>query len=190
MPYKIDARGLNCPEPVILTKKGIDLGEEHIEIVVDNLAARENVSKMGISQGYEVNVEEKGEEFHITLLKKAASRVAAEPSQEVSILVKSDLFGNGDVELGQTLMKSFLYTLNETAGVKYVVFMNRGVLLTIAGSPVLDHLEALEEKGVSVLSCGTCLDYYQVRDQLAVGAVTNMYSALEILTSTARNLTI
>jgi peroxiredoxin family protein len=68
--------------------------------------------------------------------------------------------------------------------------MNRGVLLTIAGSPVLDHLEALEEKGVSVLSCGTCLDYYQVRDQLAVGAVTNMYSALEILTSTARNLTI
>ena len=48
MPYKIDARGLNCPEPVILTKKGIDLGEEHIEIVVDNLAARENVSKMGI----------------------------------------------------------------------------------------------------------------------------------------------
>lgn len=188
--YTIDARGLNCPEPVILTKKGIDLGEEHIEIMVDNRAARENVSKMGTSQGYEVTVEEKGEEFHITLLKKATPQVTSDPIEEVSVLVKSDLFGNGDAELGQILMKSFLYTLNETAGVKYIVFMNRGVLLTIAGSPVLDHLRALEEKGVSVLSCGTCLDYYQVREQLAVGTVTNMYTALEILTSTSRNLTI
>lgn len=190
MPYTIDARGLNCPEPVILTKKGVDLGEEHIVIMVSNQAARENVSKMGISQGYDVAVEEKGGEFHITLKKKAAPQNAPAAAEEVSVLVKSDLFGNGDAELGQILMKSFLYTLNETAGIKYIIFMNRGVLLTVAGSPLLDHLQALEEKGISILSCGTCLDYYNIKEQLAVGAVTNMYTAMEILTSTSRNLTL
>lgn len=190
MPYTIDARGLNCPEPVILTKKGVDQGEEHIIVMVSNLAARENVSRLGTSQGYDVTFTEQGEVFQLTLLKKGLAPSAAAPTGEVSILVKSDLFGEGDPELGQVLMKSFLYTLSETANIKYVILMNRGVFLTCSASPVLDQLQALEEMGVSILSCGTCLDYYHLKDQLAVGKVTNMYTAMEILTSTSRNLTI
>ncbi len=201
MPFTIDARGLNCPEPVMLTKRGIDQGEEHIVIMVDNLAARENVSKLGVSQGYDVIVEQQEDIFHITMHKKSTPFSLAAPQNkterdnrpllpEVSILVKSDLFGCGDAELGQVLMKSFLYTLSETAGIKYVIFMNRGVLLTVQGSPVLDQLQALEDMGISVLSCGTCLDFYDKKEQLAVGAVTNMYTAMEILTKTAHNLTI
>lgn len=197
--FNIDARGLNCPEPVILTKKSIDQGEERLVIIVDNLAARENVSKLGISQGYDVTVEPQEGFFQITMQKQAAPDPLVSPASdsgqenrptEVSILVKSDLFGDGDPELGQVLMKSFLYTLNETANIKYVVFMNRGVLLTVAGSPVLDQLQALQDLGVSLLSCGTCLDFYNKKDKLAVGTITNMYNAMEILTSTPRNLTI
>lgn len=190
MPYTIDARGLNCPEPVILTKKVVDQGEEHIIVMVDNLAARENVSKLGASQGYDVTVAEQSEAFHLTLHKKSPAPSAAAPVGEISILVKSDLFGEGDPELGQVLMKSFLYTLNETPSISHVIFMNRGVYLTSSASPVLGQLQALEELGVLILSCGTCLDYYHLKDQLAVGTVTNMYTAMEILTGTSRNLTI
>lgn len=188
--YTVDARGLNCPEPVILTKRRVDQGDEHIVVLVSNPAAKENVSRLGANQGYEVTIEEQGDDFEITLRKSALIKNVAKPLEEVAILVKSDLFGQGDEELGQILMKSFLYTLNETAGIRYIIFMNRAVYLTTEGSPVLEYLKSLEEKGISILSCGTCLDFYQKKQQLAVGAVTNMYTAMEILTRSARNLTI
>lgn len=186
----VDARGLNCPEPVILTKRRVDQGDGHIVVLVSNLTARENVSKLGASQGYEVTIEEQGEEFQITLHKNTLIKNVFNPQEEVAILVKSDLFGQGDEKLGQILMNSFLYTLNETAGIKHIIFMNRAVYLTTEGSPVLAHLKSLEEKGISILSCGTCLDFYQKKQQLAVGTVTNMYTAMEILTRSARKLTI
>lgn len=188
--YTIDARGLNCPEPVILTKRRVDQGDEHIVVLVSNLTARENVSKLGANQGYDVAIEEQGEEFQVTLHKNTLIKTVSAPQEEVAVLVKSDLFGQGDEELGQILMKSFLYTLNETAGIRYIIFMNRAVYLTTKGSPVLEHLKSLEEKGISILSCGTCLDFYQKKQQLAVGTVTNMYTAMEILTRSARSLTI
>lgn len=186
----IDARGLNCPEPVILTKKIIDRGGEHITVLVNNPAARENVSRLGASRGYAVTVEQRGEEFLLILHKNASPQPAALPEGGVAILVKSDLFGQGDEELGQILMQGFLYALNETEGITHIIFMNRGVYLTTEGSPVLAHLKSLQEKGVAILSCGICLEFYQKKQQLAVGTVTNMYAAMEILSSSARSLTV
>lgn len=186
----IDARGLNCPEPVILAKRQIDRGDEQIVVLVDNRAARQNVGKLGSSRGYEVTVVEEGDQFKIILHKGALDEDAATPPTGVAVLIKGDVFGEADRELGQILMKNLLYTLNEIEGIEHIIFMNRAVHLTTEGSPVLEHLESLQEKGISILSCGICLDFYQKKQQLAVGTITNMYTAMEILAQSAKTLTI
>lgn len=194
MTKMVDARGLDCPQPVILTKQAMDSGADDITTVVNTSVARENVSKLGQSQGYEVRIEAQGGEFHIRLLKTLKpSAVPAElksPMGTVTVLVKSDLFGEGDPELGKVLMKSFLFTLHETDGISQIIFMNRGVFLTTKGSPVLDLLQVLQEKGRGILSCGTCLDFYGLRESLAVGQVTNMYTALEMMSQASTCITI
>lgn len=188
----VDARGLNCPEPVILTKRAMEDGvKEKITTIVDNDAAVENVSKLARSQGYDLTVERDGDCCHLHMTPgEACSDADAASDARVAVLIKSSLFGEGEPELGQVLMKSFLFSLNELEGkVAQVIFMNSGVKLTTEGSPVLEHLQALEQKDVEILSCGTCLDYYQVKDKLAVGKITNMYTAVEILTGADRALT-
>ncbi len=189
----VDARGLDCPQPVILTKRVMDEGGiDDLITIVDREVARENVKRLAQSQGYEYNVEQKGEDYHIHMIKTAS----LEQKQLVSgadlvILVKSDLFGDGDPELGKILMKGFLYTLNELeTDLKSLIFMNRGIFLTIEGSPVLEHIQALEKKGVEVLSCGTCLDFYQKTGDLSAGRITNMYSSVETMIGAAKTITI
>ncbi len=186
----IDARGLTCPQPVILAKRRIDQGEESIVVMVDNAAAKENVSRLGENQGYEVTIEEQGEDYQLIMYKKNQIEHAPRLEGGVAILVSGDLFGQGDEELGRLLMENFLYALNETAGIEHIIFMNQAVFLTTEGSPVLSYLETLQEKGIAILSCGICLDYYQRTEQLAVGTITNMYSAIEILSQSAKTLTI
>jgi len=188
----VDARGLNCPEPVIMTKKAMDEDRSiAITAIVSNETARENVSKLGRSQGYGVEVEQKGQDYYIYLSPGADNGELEKTAGDITVLVKSSLFGEGDNELGQVLMKSFLYTLNELdQQVKHMIFMNSGVRLTSEGSPVLEHLTALEAKGVEILSCGTCLDFYHLKEKLAVGKVTNMYTAMELLTNATKAITL
>lgn len=189
----VDARGLNCPQPVILTKKVMDEDDGSLEIItiVNQQAALENVSKLASNQGYQYQVEEKAGDFYIYMKKVLADECKAEEGKNIAILVKSRLFGEGEEQLGEILMKSFLYTLTEMKGdIKHIIFMNSGVFLTCAGSPVLEHLKVLAEEGVEILSCGTCLDFYNLKDKLEVGSITNMYTAVEILTSAEKSLTI
>ncbi len=190
----VDARGLDCPQPVILTKKAMDEGEgiEKLTTIVDRDVARENVKRLAQNQGYKYNVEQKEGEYHIHM-HKTARLEEDEPSSagDIVILIKSSLFGEGDEELGKVLMKGFLYTLNELeADLKTLIFMNKAIFLTTEDSPVLDHIQTLEKKGVEVLSCGTCLDYYQKTDALAVGKITNMYSAVETMAGAAKIISI
>jgi selenium metabolism protein YedF len=111
--------------------------------------------------------------------------------QQVVMLVKSNLMGEGDAELGHVLMKSFFYALNESADrPKTIFFLNSAVRLTCAGSPVLDHLRSLDEQGVQIMSCGTCLDFYHLKDQLALGGVTNMYSIVEGMMQADKTITL
>ncbi|NPV89844.1 MAG: sulfurtransferase-like selenium metabolism protein YedF [Firmicutes bacterium] len=189
----VDARGLNCPQPVILTKKAMDEGGlEGITTMVDNATALENVKKLAASQGYSVEVEEGEGEYKINMTPSCeCSGFIEGKKDDVAILVTSDLFGRGEEELGRVLMKSFLYTLSESGDqIKHLVFMNSGVYLTTEGSLVLDHLSALEGKGVEILSCGTCLDFYGLKEKLAVGRVTNMYTAVEIICGAAKAITL
>ena len=74
--------------------------------------------------------------------------------------------------------------------VKSIIFMNSGVFLTTEGSEVLEILQGLSQEGVQILSCGTCLDFYGIKDKLAVGEITNMYTAVEMLSSAERSITL
>ncbi|HWQ61982.1 MAG TPA: sulfurtransferase-like selenium metabolism protein YedF, partial [Negativicutes bacterium] len=96
---------------------------------------------------------------------------------ETVYLITQNTLGHGSADLGAILMKSFLYTVLESEPLpRAILFINSGVHLTVAGSPVLDNLAALAARGVKVLSCGTCLDFFNLKDKLAVGGVTNMYT--------------
>jgi len=191
MSRTIDARGLTCPQPVILTKRVMDenSGEEIITLV-DNPTSLENVCKLASSQGYTFVVETQGSEQHICMTMQDSERTTELiPIKDLSILVKSQYFGQGDDELGAILVKSFFYTLSEMGPeLQNLIFMNGGVHLTTEGSPVLEHLQFLEQKGVQILSCGTCLDFFSKKGQLKVGQVTNMYTATEILFNASKTL--
>jgi len=187
----VDARGLSCPQPVILTKRVMDReGVEKITTVVDNQVALENVTKLAQSQGYEVTVEEKGGAYYVHMTRVGQEEAKdKQPDQEMAILIKTNRFGVGEDELGEALMKSFVFALTELeSAISHMIFMNSGVYLTTEGSPVLDHLRALAAKGVRILSCGTCLDYYRLKDKLQVGEVTNMYAAVEIMARAPKTL--
>ncbi|MDT8903322.1 sulfurtransferase-like selenium metabolism protein YedF [Anaeroselena agilis] len=191
MSTDIDARGLACPQPVIATKKALDaMAEGVVTTFVDNLAAKENVVKFAVASGCGVSVQEQDGHYRIRITKGApaaaqgnsAGEAAVCPAGETVYLITKDTFGHGSDDLGAILMKSFFFTVRESEPLpKAILFVNGGVRLAVAGSPVLDHLGALAAAGVTVLSCGTCLDFFGLKDQLAVGGVTNMYSILDQL---------
>ena len=193
MEHIVDARGLNCPQPVILTKRVMDKGEtDRLVTIVDQTAALENVTKLARSQGYDVEVEDQEGDYYITMIRSdEITGEAASLEDNVTILITNRYFGQGEEELGQVLMRSFLYTLGEMNGrVKSIIFMNSGVFLTTEGSEVLETLQGLSQEGVQILSCGTCLDFYGLKDKLAVGEITNMYTAVELLSSAERSITL
>lgn len=189
----VDARGLNCPQPVILTKRVMDKDEaDRLVTIVDQTAALENVTKLAQSQGYDVEVEDKEGDYYITMIRSSEIPADDLDTQEnIAILITSRYFGQGDEELGRILMRSFLYTLTELNGrVNNIIFMNSGVFLSTEGSEVLEILQGLSQEGVEILSCGTCLDFYGLKDKLAVGEITNMYTATDILSRADRSITL
>jgi selenium metabolism protein YedF len=193
---QVDARGFACPKPVILTKKAIDQGENHITTIVDNEVAKENVTKLIKKMNFDYNVEVSEGNYYINFDTNCEVMVeeGLSPKEELDdlvILVASDKFGNGIDELGKVLMKGFLYTLTErTPYPKSVIFVNGGVLNTVEGSPSIDNLKILQEKGVEILSCGTCLDYYNVKNKLMVGEISNMYTIVDTLNSAKNTIRI
>lgn len=178
---EIDARGLACPQPVILTKKALEeIGEGEVIAIVDNVTARENVSRLANNLNYEYEISEDQGCHYIKIKKTAASEKAREKEDSIVIVITTDKLGQGAEELGKVLMKSYTYALTETNPLpKAVLFLNSGVKLTSEGSEVLENIKKLEEAGVEIVSCGTCLDYYQLKDKLQTGIVGNMYSIIE-----------
>jgi len=181
----IDARGLACPQPVVHTKKALEEIEEGTLVtIVDNEVARDNVMKFAQSQGLRVEVEERGSDYYIRISRGEVTDLPKQvsPVLDQVLLISSATLGRGDDELGRLLMQSFLATLAQADSLpQKILLINGGVKLACEGSPVLASLLALEQKGVEIASCGTCLDFYQLKEKLCVGAVTNMYSIVEAL---------
>jgi len=123
-----------------------------------------------------VDVTEKDGVWQVHLVRTGAPVQAGGGGAHLVIVITTDKLGTGSDELGANLMKSYLYALTE-APVKprSLIFMNSGVFLSTTGTPVLESLEALELAGVEIISCGACLNFYNLQDQVAIGSVGNMY---------------
>lgn len=177
----IDCRGLACPRPVILTKKEletIDSGE--ITSIVDNEGARQNLQKLAESMGCTSQVESRDGLFYVTIKKDGSCPVMNFEDRDLVILIGSDKLGIGDDKLGAALMKSYMFALSESdIPPKTIMFLNSGVKLTTKGSEVLESLEKLAQRGTEILSCGTCLDFYNLKENLLIGTVSNMYTIVE-----------
>lgn len=198
MKKEVDGRGLACPKPVILTKKELDSIEEGVvSTIVDNEVAKENVSKLAQSLGYDFQVKQSEDESYYYIdIYKGQVELDGEVDKDkylkdMVIAITADTMGKGNEELGKILIKSFVYTVSETPPYpKTMVFYNGGVRLTCQGSPVLDDLIRLEDKGVEIISCGTCLDFLELKDKLKVGSISNMYTIYEKLREPKNNLII
>ena len=190
---KIDAKGLACPKPVILTKNALDDMEEgKVSTTVDNEIARENLKKLANSLNMECKVEDiSDEEFVVTIEKKKTLNKEEEKEERYTLAFSSDKMGKGDDELGDILVKSFIYTVTETKPLpNTILFYNGGVKLTVEGSPVLEDIKKLEKEGVEIISCGTCLDFFKLKEKLGVGTISNMYTIYETLKDAGRNVII
>ena len=178
----LDCRGLACPNPVIRTKELIDRGGvRQLTVLVDNAAAQENVSRFLQRAGFEVKAEGQGEAFAITGSRAEAGpcevfvEPAAEAQGKILVLMGADRLGRGDDVLGTKLIASFIATLKEMGpDLWHVVLLNAGVKLAVAGSEVLSGLQDLEQSGVKLLVCGTCLNHFQLLSAKQVGETTNM----------------
>lgn len=198
----VDARGLACPQPVVLARKALlSAGAGEVRVLVDNQVSVENIGRMARSQGWEVAVEGQGAQTEMLLRRVEGTSVEpsaslpvpqaapAPPAAEarVVVLFSSDLFGMGDEALGRILMRSFVKTLPEVDPLPAkMIFVNSGVRLTTEGSELLDDLAALAGSGVEIVSCGTCLDYYKLLGALRVGTVTNMHDIASSLSAADR----
>lgn len=190
----IDAQGLPCPQPVILARKALaEGGFDLLEIRVDDAASRENLIKFASFSHCEVeSVETEGPRSTLRLRPTLPAGPATAPLEAeipvpptvrtATVFIPSDGIGHGDPALAKLLLRGFLYTLTESEELpQRLIFMNGGVHWVAAGSEGLGHLQALAERGVDVLACGTCLEFFNLTQALAVGRITNMYEIAGLL---------
>ena len=194
----VNAIGDTCPLPVVKAKNAIkELGGSGVvEVLVDNEIAVQNLAKMAQQKGYGMKSKKvSASEYHVTLeIGEAAAATGVEDIPEecaiiptaqkkIVVAINSARMGHGHDELGTVLMKGFIFALTQQDVLPTtVLFYNGGANLTIEGSASLEDLKNLEAQGVEIMTCGTCLNYYNVADKLAVGEVTNMYAIVEKLT--------
>lgn len=193
MTKKIDARGLACPQPVVLTKNALDDIEEGIiEVTVDNEPASENVARLARNSGCNVEITKEGKNL-IVMIEKKKERLKEEREEKktISVFVSANTMGRGDDKLGKILIRAFFPTLFEIKPQPdKIIFMNSGVELTVEGSEVIDSLRMIEEEGMEILVCGTCLDFFNLKDKIKVGHISNMFEIVDSLINSDKILTL
>ncbi|WP_035277405.1 sulfurtransferase-like selenium metabolism protein YedF [Desulforegula conservatrix] len=188
----LDFKGKVCPVPVMGTKKYLDENNNCLElgVQVDNMAAVENVRRLLENNGFSVSVTGEGREFQLSgkrrpeAFEKSGNSMSPQieaPARNTLVMITSDRLGQGDEALGKGLIKNFILTLKEMGPELWrIIFLNAGVKLAAEGSESLDHLIELENEGVSILVCGTCLNHYGLLEKKKIGETTNM---LDVVTS-------
>lgn len=192
---EFDLRDLACPGPVLKLKELLEAGEKDVRFHVADELCRSNVSRFATSRGAGIEVEEDGEGgFFVTVTAGEDSATPRRGEKQLLVCevpttgprvvqVTASTMGAGDDELGALLMRAYLKTQAQLEQrPQTILFYNSGVKLCCAGSLLIDDLRNLESEGIEILACGTCLNYFELADQLVVGRVTDM---LEIATRLA-----
>ena len=193
---ELDARGLQCPKPLMMAKKELDAGCESLLVKVSNEAAVSNLTHLANRLGRAVSSKEKEGYWDVVLgegdCPSADEGKAQTELEPYAVFVGKDHVGEGDEVLGRSLMKMALYTLSESGNPPaHLLFMNGGVKLVAGGEQaVVDSVSSLVAQGTEVLVCGTCLDFYGLKDRLAVGEVSNMYDILGRMQESSKTITL
>jgi selenium metabolism protein YedF len=204
MKTTVDARGLACPQPVLLAKKAI-MENDDVTVIVDNEIAVENISRMASKSGYGFSAtEKKGGIREIVLIRTgaASSAIAASGAADddsscdtalgkqngpLVVVLSDSRMGRGDDTLGEVLIRAFIHTLSELKPLpETIICYNAAVKLAVKDSTVLEDLQHLAKDGVDIMVCGTCLNFYSLTDQIAAGRISNMYDILETMAGAAR----
>lgn len=194
MERTIDCMGMACPLPVINAKKAIEgfTGDGTLHIRVDNETAVQNLIRLGEHNGFAVTSVQEGEKAYTVSMAvvAGAGKAASVPAEALScqtparggrvVVLSADTMGVGDEKLGRKLMKAFIFALtSQDEAPDKVICYNTGARLTTLDADAIKDLKALEAAGTTVMTCGTCLDFYGLKEQLQVGIVSNMYDIVE-----------
>ncbi len=186
---EVNALGDACPIPVVKTIKAIKSLEGAGTVVtsVDNETAVQNLTKLANDKGYGTSFKKLDDgNFEVTTTVAGTEEAVNESDandfcnlpakKNLVVVISADHMGEGDNKLGGNLLKGFIYALSQQEQLpQTILFYNGGAKMTIEGSPALEDLKLMVDAGVEILTCGTCLDFYGIKDKLAVGEVTNMY---------------
>lgn len=195
---RVNAIGDNCPIPVVKTLNAIRALQQPdvVETLVDNEIAVQNLTRMADQKGYSITSRQLGEkEFAVTITvgevtqdqtpdtAEVVCRLPRGKGKNTVVVISSGTMGQGSEELGAALMKGFLYALSQQEQLPdTILFYNGGASVTCRGSVSVEDLKDMETRGVEILTCGTCLNFYGLTEDLAVGSVTNMYTIVEKMT--------
>ena len=196
----IDCKGMACPLPVVNAKKASE--ELHagdvLTVLVDNEIAVQNLTRFAEHKGFGVCAEKKNEKEYAVIMQLAGESISAPAAEEVVcavdsrrkgmlVVLSSNTMGNGDAKLGTSLMKAFVFALTRQDQLPDTILCyNSGAYLTCEGADTLKDLKLLESEGVTILTCGTCLDFYGLKEKLSVGSVTNMYEIVQHMENAAQ----
>ena len=195
----IDCKGMACPLPVVNAKKASEeMGAgDQLTVLVDNEIAVQNLTRFAEHKGFTVSAEKKGEKEYAVVM-GISGAVAEEAKEDVAcvmdvrrkgmlVVLSANVMGTGDPKLGTALMKAFVFALTKQDQLPDTILCyNTGAYLTCEGADTLEDLKLLESEGVTILTCGTCLDFYGLKEKLAVGGVTNMYDIVERMENAAQ----
>ena len=196
----IDCKGMACPLPVVNAKKASEqlTPGDTLTVLVDNEIAVQNLTRFAEHKGFTVSAEKKSEKEYAVIMTVAGSAPASDTQEEIScvmdtrrkgmlVVLSGNVMGTGDPKLGTSLMKAFVFALTKQDQLPDTILCyNTGAYLTCEGADTLEDLKLLESEGVTILTCGTCLDFYGLKEKLAVGGVTNMYDIVERMESAAQ----
>ena len=196
----IDCKGMACPLPVVNAKKvSEELGNgDVLTVMVDNEIAVQNLTRFAEHKGFGVAAEKKGEKEYAVIMNISGAGAEKAKEDEIScvmdsrrkgmlVVLSANVMGTGDAKLGTSLMKAFVFALTKQDKLPDTILCyNTGAYLTCEGADTLEDLKWLASEGVTVLTCGTCLDFYGLKEKLAVGGVTNMYDIVERMENAAQ----
>ena len=200
MEKNIDCKGMACPLPVVNAKKAAEelRSGDVLTVLVDNEIAVQNLTRFAEHKGFGVSAEKKAEKEYAVIMTVSGAAAEENREEEVAcamdcrrkgmlVVLSGNVMGTGDDKLGTSLMKAFVFALTKQDQLPDTVLCyNTGAYLTCEGADTLEDLKLLESEGVTILTCGTCLDFYGLKEKLAVGGVTNMYDIVERMEKAAQ----
>ena len=196
----IDCTGLACPLPVVNAKKASEelCAGDVLTVLVDNEIAVQNLTRFAEHKGFGVSAEKKSDKEYAVIMTVFGAAGEETREEEIAcvmdsrrkgmlVVLSANVMGTGDPKLGTSLMKAFVFALTKQDQLPDTILCyNSGAYLTCEGADTLEDLKLLEGEGVTILTCGTCLDFYGLKEKLAVGGVTNMYDIVERMENAAQ----